>query len=248
MIAGVGGLVVAGELRRDRLSRKRSSCVPQRRQAAGRQRQLHARSMPIVPAGTALAGLVEDPHVVARHRHGRRAVLDRQHAEARPDCRRSPSRSRSATSDRSPARRACSSAHSTVSGSARSPARNSVRNFDRSYCGDELALRVFLLDGAERGRRGEQRDHACARRSRARRRRHRACRPACPRRGSWCSRAAAAHRRCRNGRPPSRRRRPPRTPRRARRRRWFFIDQCSATMWPPLSRTTPLGWPVVPDV
>ena len=45
-----------------------------------------------------------------------------------------------------------------VSGSARSPARNSVRNFDRSYLREELALRVFLLDGAERGRRGEHRD------------------------------------------------------------------------------------------
>jgi hypothetical protein len=26
------------------------------------------------------------------------------------------------------------------------------------------------------------------------------------------------------------------------------IDQRSATAWPPLSRTTPLGFPVVPDV
>jgi hypothetical protein len=26
------------------------------------------------------------------------------------------------------------------------------------------------------------------------------------------------------------------------------IDQASATAWPPLSRTTPLGVPVVPDV
>ena len=47
----------------------------------------------------------------------------------------------------------------------------------------------------------------------------RACRPACPRTGPSCSRAAAARRRCRNGRRPSRRRRPPRRPRRARRRR-----------------------------
>ena len=45
-----------------------------------------------------------------------------------------------------------------VSGSARSPARNSVRNFDRSYCANSLPSRVFLLDGAERGRRGEHRD------------------------------------------------------------------------------------------
>ena len=30
--------------------------------------------------------------------------------------------------------------------------------------------------------------------------------------------------------------------------RTFVIDHFSATMWPPLSRTTPFGLPVVPDV
>ena len=50
------------------------------------------------------------------------------------------------------------SAHWMVSGSARSPARNSVRNFDRSYLANSLPSRVFLLDGAERGRRGEHGD------------------------------------------------------------------------------------------
>ncbi len=35
-----------------------------------------------------------------------------------------------------------------------------MRNFDRSYLREQLALRVFLLDGAERGRRGEHRDAA----------------------------------------------------------------------------------------
>jgi hypothetical protein len=28
----------------------------------------------------------------------------------------------------------------------------------------------------------------------------------------------------------------------------LFIDHASATAWPPLSRTMPFGWPVVPEV
>ena len=41
---------------------------------------------------------------------------------------------------------------------------------------------------------------------------------------------------------------PPRTPRRARHRRCCVMLHVSATAWPPLSRTTPFGFPVVPDV
>ena len=52
-----------------------------------------------------------------------------------------------------------SSAHWMVGGSARSPARNSVRKRDRSYCFEQLGVGVFLLDGAEGGGRGEQRRH-----------------------------------------------------------------------------------------
>ena len=51
-----------------------------------------------------------------------------------------------------------------------------------------LALRVLALDRAERGRRGEEALAPCAPRSPARRRRHRACRPACPRTRWSCSR------------------------------------------------------------
>ncbi len=133
------------------------------------------------------------------------------------------------------------SAHLMVSGSARSPARNSVRNFDKSYLGTNSPLGSCLLDRPERRRRSEQRDHAMLLRSPASRRRHRACRPACPRRAARSRRRSAARRRCRNGRPPSRHRKQPRIPRLASRRRDCAIDQLSATMWPPLSRTTPLG-------
>ena len=43
-------------------------------------------------------------------------------------------------------------------GSARSPARNRVRNFDRSYCRMNLPSGSSFRMRAERGRRGEQRD------------------------------------------------------------------------------------------
>ena len=50
-----------------------------------------------------------------------------------------------------------SSAHFTVSGSARSPARNRARNEERSYVLQEFRLRILLLDGAKGRGRGEQR-------------------------------------------------------------------------------------------
>ncbi len=64
-----------------------------------------------------------------------------------------------------------------------------------SCCSQQLGVRVLLLDRPEHGRRGEQRDRPCARRSRARTPRRPGCRRACPRRGSWSRRAAAARRR-----------------------------------------------------
>ena len=82
----------------------------------------------------------------------------------------------------------------------------------------QLAVRILLLDGPERGRRGEHRLHAVLGDRPARTRRRRGCRPACPRRAPWCTRSAAARRRCRNGRRPSRCRRPPSRCRRAGRR------------------------------
>ena len=54
----------------------------------------------------------------------------------------------------------CSSAHWMVGGSARSPARNSARNLRQVVLLEQLGVRVFLADGAEGGRRGEQRHHA----------------------------------------------------------------------------------------
>jgi hypothetical protein len=79
--AGIGGLVVAGEVGEVAFAEALVG-VPQRRQAAGRQRQLDDDGADLL-ARHGLGRLVEhDLHVVARHRHGRRAVLDRQHAEA----------------------------------------------------------------------------------------------------------------------------------------------------------------------
>jgi hypothetical protein len=79
-----------------------------------------------------MAGIVEDLHVVARHRDGRRADLDRQlprpsglPAMAQPV---SVCHQWSMTGTLS-----LSCAHLIVSGSARSPARNSERRPDRSY-------------------------------------------------------------------------------------------------------------------
>ena len=99
--AGVRGLVVAGEFREVAFL-EALVLLPQRRQAGGRQRQLDDDRAHLA-ARHFVALLVDDAHVVARHRDGRRAVLHRQHGRAPSDCRRSPSRSRSATSDRSPA-------------------------------------------------------------------------------------------------------------------------------------------------
>ena len=47
-----------------------------------------------------------------------------------------------------------------VGGSARSPARNSARNLRQVVLLEQLGVGVFLADGAEGGRRGEQRHHA----------------------------------------------------------------------------------------
>ena len=78
--AGVGGFVVAGEFGEVAFAHALVG-LPQRRQARRRQRQLdHDRAHRV--GRDLLARLVDDAHVVARHRHRRRAVLDRQHAEA----------------------------------------------------------------------------------------------------------------------------------------------------------------------
>ena len=80
LISGVRGVVVAVEL--VEVARVEALLgVPQRRQAARRQRQLD-RDRAHLASLDLLAGLVEDMDIVTRHRHGRRTVFDREHAEA----------------------------------------------------------------------------------------------------------------------------------------------------------------------
>ena len=57
----------------------------------------------------------------------------------------------------------CRSAQSSVGGSQRSPARNSVRKLREVVAADVLAVGIVALDGAERGRRGEEGAHAVLR-------------------------------------------------------------------------------------
>ena len=78
--AGVGGFVVAGEFVEIAFAHARVG-LPQRRQAGRRQRQLDHDRAHLVGRHF-VAALVDDADVVAGHRHRRRAVFDRQHAEA----------------------------------------------------------------------------------------------------------------------------------------------------------------------
>ena len=137
---------------------KRASACHSVGRHGGRQRQLdHDRTHGV--GRHFLAGLVDDANVVAGHRHCRRAVFDRQQSEA----------------DRV--------ADDRPTGFGLPPVidhrhfQHRLRPFERGGIGafagekqraefrqivlrEQLALRVFLLDGAECGRRGEQRDGA----------------------------------------------------------------------------------------
>ena len=194
---------------------KRSSCCHKRRQARRRQRQLdHDRAHLVGRHLPAL--LVDDAHVVARHRHAGRAVLDRRLEPDRIAADRPAGLGLPPVVDHRLLEQLL--AQITVSGSARSPARTACGISTGPSAGEEFSLRVLFLDGAERGRRREHGDaavlgdHPPERAGVGRP-------PACPRRGSRCSRGTAARRRCSCGRPPSRRRRPTTSTRLARRRR-----------------------------
>ena len=78
--ARVGGLVVAGKLGEITLL-EALVLLPQRRQAGRRQRQLDHDRAHLIGRQRA-AGFVDDVDLVAGHCDRRRAVFDRQHAEA----------------------------------------------------------------------------------------------------------------------------------------------------------------------
>ena len=80
LVAGVTGQVETGVARQVRLP-VAVVVVPERRQAAGRQRQFHDQG-PDPAGGQFVPVLAEHPHVVARHGPRRRPRLDRQGAEA----------------------------------------------------------------------------------------------------------------------------------------------------------------------
>ena len=208
---GVAGLVVAGE-GREIAADEAALGVPQRRQRARRQRQPD-RHRAELARRQRLAGLRQDPHVVARHRHRRRAELDRQQLDPRRVRRDRPAglglppvvdhrhlelplQPRRWCRGRPARRRGTGSAGRT----GRSPS-------------SSRPCRVLALDRTEGGRRGEEApdpvllDH--------------------PPEGAGVGGAdrlaleddgrrpdrAAARSRCRSGRRPSRRRRRPRRPR-----------------------------------
>ena len=79
--AGIGRLVVAREIRRDSFR----ACAHPPATASGRQpggKGSFTTIEPMVFGGHGRRGLVDDLQVVARHGHGRRAVLHRQEAKA----------------------------------------------------------------------------------------------------------------------------------------------------------------------
>ena len=104
-VAAVAGHVVAGERASGTTSTKRSSSSQSVGSAPGGSGRRMAMA-PVSPAAASSPVRRQDPHVVAGHRPGGRARLDRQRLDAAGSSRRSASPSRSATSGRSPARRA----------------------------------------------------------------------------------------------------------------------------------------------
>ena len=152
--AGVRGLVVAGELAEVAFL-EALVLLPQRRQACGRQRQLdHDRAHGV--GGEFAAGLVDDAHVVARHRHGRRAMLHRQHPEPHRVAGDAPAGfGLPPVIDHRLFQMLLGPLHGRRVGAfAGKKQRTEAREI---VAADVLSRRVFLLDRAERGRRGEQR-------------------------------------------------------------------------------------------
>ena len=152
--AGVGGRVVAREV--DEVARAEALVVvPQRRQAAGRQRQLdgeRARS-----AGRhGLALVVQHLQVVARQRHRRRAVLDGELTQTDRVAADGPARLGLPPVVDHRHLELCLGPLDGLGVGALAGQEQGAQAL-QIVLPDELALRILFLDGAEGGRRGEQR-------------------------------------------------------------------------------------------
>jgi hypothetical protein len=111
-----------------------------------------------------LCGFVDHVDLIARHRHRRRAVLHRQHAQAHRIAGDAPAGfGLPPVIDHRHLQLRFRPFHRRRIGALAGQKQRA--EFRQVVFADELAVRVFLLDGAERGRRGEQRhrlvsDHA----------------------------------------------------------------------------------------
>ena len=154
-VAGVGGLVVAGKLGEVALAPCGRPGCHKRRQARRRQRQLdHQRAHRA--ARQLLAAVVDGAHVVARHRHGRRAVLDRKLAEADRIAGDAPAGfGLPPVVDHRLLQQPLGPLHGVGIGALAGEEQRA--EFRQIVFREMLALGVFLLDGAERGRRREER-------------------------------------------------------------------------------------------
>ena len=111
---------------------------------------------PMVSAADRLCGFVDHVDLVARHRHRRRAVLHRQHAEAHRIAGDAPAGlGLPPVIDHRHLQLLLRPFHRRRIGALAGEEQRA--EFRQIVLPDELAVRILLPDGAERGRRGEER-------------------------------------------------------------------------------------------
>ena len=134
--------------------KRASACHSVGRQAGGSGSLITIE--PILFGGHLVARLIDHAHVIARHRHRRRTVFDRQHAETHRI-----SGDRPAGLGLPPMidHRFFQEAFRPFEGRRIGALAGEKQRaeFREIMLGEQLALRVFFFDGAEGGRRGEQR-------------------------------------------------------------------------------------------
>ncbi len=109
-----------------------------------------------MPAGNGLAGLVDHVDLIARHRHRRRAVLDRQHAKAHRIAGDAPAGfGLPPVIDHRHLQLRFRPFHRRRIGALAGQKQRAESR--QIVLPDQFAVRVFLANGAERRRRGEQR-------------------------------------------------------------------------------------------